>query len=291
LDVVDVKLDDGDDSPGGGVPAGCRVDAWVPTVPGIAEVFHARLVDYAYPPHCHDTWTVLIVDDGAIRYDLDSRHCGAARSTVAVLPPGVIHDGQAAPGSVGFRKRNLYLDPDFLPASLVGPAVDHTTIDDPALRSALAGVHDVLVSDDAHDALDAEGRIALIGERIAAHLGVTPDPGSAEARARADGQLAERLRLLLDEHTVSPVTLREAAAELERSVPHLVRSFSRRYGVSPHAYVIGRRIERARRLLLRGERPADVATAVGFYDQAHLTRHFKRHTSVTPARYAASHRR
>jgi AraC-like DNA-binding protein len=59
--------------------------------------------------------------------------------------------------------------------------------------------------------------------------------------------------------------------------------------VSPHAYVIGRRIEAARRRLLRGDRPADVAVAVGFHDQAHLTRHFKRHTSVTPARYADSH--
>jgi len=277
-----VKLDEGD-----GVPAGCQVDAWVPTVPGIAEVFHARLVDYAYPPHCHETWTVLIVDDGAIRYDLDSRHCDAARSTVAVLPPGVIHDGQAAPGTVGFRKRNLYLDAGFLPPELIGPAVDHTTIDDPALRAALAGVHDVLVSDDAHDGLDAEGRVALIGERIAAHLGVAP----ALAAARADGRLAERLRLLLDEHTVEPVTLRRAAAVLDRSVPHLVRCFTRRYGVSPHAYVIGRRVEQARRRLLRGERPADVATAVGFYDQAHLTRHFKRHTSITPSRFATSHRR
>ena len=76
--------------------------------------------------------------------------------------------------------------------------------------------------------------------------------------------------------------------ELDRSVPHLVRSFTRQFGVSPHAYVIGRRIDAARRDLLRGARPADVAAAVGFCDQAHFTRHFKRHTSMTPARFARS---
>jgi AraC-like DNA-binding protein len=292
LHVLDVGSDGDRD-----LPAACRVDAWVPAVPGIAEVLHARLVDYAYPPHCHDTWTVLIVDAGAIRYDLDSRHCGAARQTVAVLPPGVIHDGQAAPGTVGFRKRNLYLDAGFLPAGLIGAAVDHTTIIDPQLRSAIAGVHDVLVADVADvanggddvagDGLDAEGRLALVGERIAAHLGVAAEP----ATPTDERSLARRLRLLLDEHTVEPITLERAAAQLGRSVPHLVRSFTRQYGVSPHAYVIGRRIERARRQLLRGARPAEVATAVGFYDQAHLTRHFKRHTSTTPARYAASHHR
>jgi AraC-like DNA-binding protein len=75
---------------------------------------------------------------------------------------------------------------------------------------------------------------------------------------------------------------------LDRSVPHLVRSFTGQFGVSPHAYVIGRRVEVARRELLRGARPAHAAAA-GFCDQAHLTRHFKRHTSVTPARFARSH--
>ena len=62
--------------------------------------------------------------------------------------------------------------------------------------------------------------------------------------------------------------------------------FTRQYGVSPHAYVVGRRVEAARHLLLRGARPADVAVAVGFYDQAHFTRHFRRHVGTTPARYA-----
>ena len=282
------------------VPERCRVDAWAPSVPGVAEVFHARIVDYAYPPHCHDTWTVLIVDDGAIRYDLDTRHCGAAGQTVTILPPWVVHDGRPASGTHGFRKRNLYLDEGFLPTELIGPAVDHTNIDDPQLRRALVGLHDSLV--EREDSLDGEARLALIGERIAAHLTST-STSTATATATTMGRatrrpheppapepgIAERLRELLDEHTVVPLTLGQAATLLDRSVPHLVRSFTRRFGVSPHAYVVGRRIDEARRRLLRGTPPADVATAVGFYDQAHLTRHFRRHTSTTPARYAASH--
>jgi len=37
-------------------------------VPGIREVFHAHLVDYAYPSHCHETWAVLIVDGATARF-------------------------------------------------------------------------------------------------------------------------------------------------------------------------------------------------------------------------------
>jgi AraC-like DNA-binding protein len=51
--------------------------------------------------------------------------------------------------------------------------------------------------------------------------------------------------------------------------------------------VIGRRIDRARKLLLAGCPPAEAAIAAGFFDQAHLTRHFRRHTATTPARFAA----
>jgi hypothetical protein len=91
-------------------PGRCHVEAWTPQVPGIREVFHAHLVDYAYPPHCHETWAVLIVDDGAIHYELDRRRCGAVGQTVTILPPGVAHDGRPAPGASGFRKRELYLD-------------------------------------------------------------------------------------------------------------------------------------------------------------------------------------
>lgn len=268
------------------LPSRCRVEAWAPPVPGIREVFHAHMVDYAYPAHCHDTWAVLIVDDGAIRYDLDRRRCAAEGQTVTILPPGVAHDGRPAPGAGGFRKRELYLEDGFLPDTLTGAAVDHTRISDPPLRAALSRLHDglLLSRDNGGESLAAEARLALIGERLAGHLSSARRPAS-----RPEPGLARQLRGLLDEHVTGQVSLARAAVTLDRSVPHLVRSFSRAYGLSPHAYVIGRRIDIARGLLLEGARPAEVATAVGFCDQAHFTRHFKKHTSTTPARYARSH--
>ena len=69
---------------------------------------------------------------------------------------------------------------------------------------------------------------------------------------------------------------------------HLVRAFRREVGIPPHRYLTGRRLDRARHLLLAGHRPSDVAVEVGFHDQAHLTRHFKRTLGVTPGAYAAS---
>ena len=117
-------------------PAGSEwVRAWKPVVAGVREVFHARFVDYAYPPHVHDSWTLFIVDDGWIRYDLESRHRGAGGPPVTILPPSVVHDGRAATGR-GFRKRVLYLGGEVLDERLIGRAVDRPDIPDSALRRA-----------------------------------------------------------------------------------------------------------------------------------------------------------
>ncbi|HWB34472.1 MAG TPA: AraC family ligand binding domain-containing protein, partial [Rugosimonospora sp.] len=130
-----------------------RVTAWRPGVPGIVEVLHARFTEHAYPMHTHDAWTLLIVDDGAIAYDLDRGHHGALQPQVTLLPPHVPHDGRAAT-RLGFRKRVLYLDPAVLGEDLVGAAVDAPTMPDPVLRQWIHRLHRAL--DSPGDAFAAE---------------------------------------------------------------------------------------------------------------------------------------
>ncbi|NEE48998.1 helix-turn-helix transcriptional regulator, partial [Streptomyces sp. SID8455] len=100
--------------------------------------------------------------------------------------------------------------------------------------------------------------------------------------------VAKDLRDLLDERLGEGLTLAEAARLVHAHPTHLVRAFSAAYAIAPHQYVTSRRIDRARRLLLDGVPPGEAATAVGFHDQSHLTRHFKRIAGTTPGRYARS---
>lgn len=257
-----------------------EVKAWRPAVGGIAEAFHAHFTDHAYPMHVHDTWTLLIIDEGVVRYDLDRHEHGALESTVTLLPPQVPHDGQSAT-SRGFRKRVLYLDATLLDETLIGRAVDGPAIIDPVLRQRIHRLHDVLRLQGGE--LEAESRVELIAERLRRHLRRQPEA----IEPRRDRRLAHRMRELLDERIASGVSLREAAAMLHAHPAHLVRTFSREFGIAPHQYLVTRRIDRARRLLLAGEPPHAVAAATGFHDQSHLTRHFKRVVGTTPARYAS----
>lgn len=257
---------------------GQEVSAWRPNVPGIHEVFHAHFTTHAYPSHTHDAWTLLIVDDGVVRYDLDRHEHGALRDQVTLLPPGVPHDGRSARPE-GFRKRVLYLAPDVLDPGLVGAAVDHPSLADSLLRKRVHQLHESLPVDD----LAAQSRFALILDRIGAHFDA---PAPPPARAT----VAHRLREYLDAHLPATPTLTEAAAELDAHPASLVRAFSREFGLPPHRYVTGRRVDLARRHLLAGRPPAEAAVLSGFYDQAHLTRHFTRFLGVGPGRYGLGSR-
>ncbi|MFD6970796.1 AraC family transcriptional regulator [Streptomyces sp. NPDC059949] len=267
------------------------VSAWKPPVPGIAEVFHARFTEHAYPAHVHDTWALMIVDGGRVDFALDrERHGAGVADQVILLPPGVVHDGRTVT-EAGFRKRVLYLDTSVLPERFTGAAVDAPLLADPVLRERVHGLHLALALGEG-DSFEAQSRLAFVRERL--HRWLTGREAPVDGPSGREA--AVRLRELLDARVTEGITLEEASAELGRALggrvhpTQLIRSFRTAYGLPPHAYLTGRRVETARRLLLAGVRPAEAAVAAGFYDQAHLTRHFGRHVGISPARYARTGR-
>jgi len=249
--------------------------AWHPSVPGVREVLHARMTDHAYPAHSHADWALMLVDEGAVVYDLGGRRRIADATSATLLPPGVAHDGRAAPGATGFRKRVAYLDASWAPEVLTG-----ATVDRPGRADLLAGTRRV------HRALAATGE-ELAAEAALLDLAGQVGAGSEGAPPVRDASLARRLRDLLESDLVQGVTLAEAGRALGAHPAHLSRSFSATYGLAPHRYLTSRRVDLARGLLLDGVGAADVAVAAGFHDQSHLTRHFRRVLGTTPGRFAS----
>jgi transcriptional regulator GlxA family with amidase domain len=83
------------------------------------------------------------------------------------------------------------------------------------------------------------------------------------------------------------MSLRQLASQAGLSRRRLSRTFHAEPGMPPSVYQRQLRVEHARRELRTGAPPATVAVGCGFYDQAHLSRVFKRHVGMTPSRYAA----
>jgi len=97
-----------------------------------------------------------------------------------------------------------------------------------------------------------------------------------------------RVKSLLHDRYNERVTLAELASSAGFSPFHLLRLFHASVGMPPHAYLTQLRVSHAKDLLARGAAVAEVASLVGFTDQSHLTRHFKRIVGVPPGAYRAA---
>lgn len=110
-------------------------------------------------------------------------------------------------------------------------------------------------------------------------------PGEDEGRRVPPGIVAARQ--YIDAHLDGKLTLDELAAMAGLSKYRFLRVFGECYGLTPHAYILSSRINRAKRLLLRGEDIGAAAYECGFCDQSHFSRTFSARVGLTPGRYSA----
>lgn len=97
--------------------------------------------------------------------------------------------------------------------------------------------------------------------------------------------LRRRLEEYLDAHVMEGASVGELASFAGISRSHFIHRFRMTFGTTPHRYLVGLRIELAKRHLADGKSPAEVAYLTGFSDQAHLTTVFRQWTGVTPGSY------
>ncbi|MEM6352476.1 MAG: AraC family transcriptional regulator [Cyanobacteria bacterium P01_D01_bin.14] len=129
-----------------------------------------------------------------------------------------------------------------------------------------------------------QGLLALV-----AMLMARARPGSIAEATTTQGLDAERLARVRDYVQASleqPFNLSDLADVAGLSLSLFSRTFKAATGQSPHQYVLSQRVQKARELLAFSPLSiAEIAAACGFYDQAHLTRIFKKQLGTTPGAY------
>jgi len=112
--------------------------------------------------------------------------------------------------------------------------------------------------------------------------------GQARPENRIDMKSVKQAKLFIDERIINGFTLSELEREIGQDRWKLSRDFRSALGTSPYRYLIMRRLDRARRLLLSGHGIADTAHACSFSDQSHFNRHFKKCNGVSPKAWLVS---
>lgn len=114
------------------------------------------------------------------------------------------------------------------------------------------------------------------------HYSTFTQPITFENRSLSNTRLQQAIEYI-HAHLDRELSLAEVARVVNISPTYFANLFKRAMGISPHQYVVQQRVERAKLLLLKTDLAiADIALQVGFSNQSHLTRHFKRLIGVTP---------
>jgi AraC-type DNA-binding domain-containing proteins len=252
------------------------------------ESVRAHFVGHAYDPHWHDSFLVGVTEQGVQQFNCRRVRHRSTPGQVFLLEPGDIHDG-LAPTEEGFTYSTLYLEPAWLDDQLRSlfehapsaglPSFADTLCHDERLARATAlafnSVHyqDLrIVRQTAMDDL-----LACLTRHLHWRKRVNPDPRLPLT--------AQRARDYLHAHLDRDIGLEDLAQTCGVDRFRLTRAFKAAFGLAPHAYLIQLRLARARRLLSQGQTPAEVAMALGFADQSHLGRWFRRAYRLTPADY------
>ncbi len=140
----------------------------------------------------------------------------------------------------------------------------------------------VLETDGSHSHLYAESAATMLAAHLLQHYSVRkrviPDYVGGLPKYKL-----KRVVEYIDAHLDRDLSLAAIAAEINMSRYHFSRLFKQATGLSVHQYVIERRVERSKQLLLQGDlNVAEVAFQVGFANPSHLSFHFKRVVGVTP---------
>ena len=111
------------------------------------------------------------------------------------------------------------------------------------------------------------------------------------ATGRLAGWQVNRLRTFVDDHLDGTIHITDLALVARRSTAYFCRAFKRTFGVTPHAYIVRRRLHRGRHLMLTTDLAlSEIALSCGFTDQAHLCRLFRQTHSQSPAAWRRERR-
>ena len=114
---------------------------------------------------------------------------------------------------------------------------------------------------------------------------------SPPARGGLPPGAMRRVREYVETHISESIDLAALAAIAGLSLYHFARAFKQSAGVTPHHYLVQRRVERAQEMLARTELSlSEIALAAGFSDQSHFARHFRQMLGRTPGQFRWSQR-
>jgi AraC-like DNA-binding protein len=240
---------------------------------------------HAFPRHTHDNFGIGLIVRGAQRSWSGRGTVEAGRGSLITCNPGEVHDGTPIGGSRSWRM--LYSTPEFV-TEIAKDIADGARMNFEFTHPVIgAGCEHVRRFEVAYAAAIADGTRLLVEEAL---LLLFAGLLAKSSRRLLPSAGIGRAKTLIDDDPGAAVSLAALARETGLSRYQVVRAFAREIGLTPHAYLVQRRLAAARAMIARRVPLSDIASTCGFADQSHFNRHFVRSYGMTPGTFAAAYR-
>ncbi|WP_126225338.1 AraC family transcriptional regulator [Burkholderia ambifaria] len=256
----------------------------------------ARTVDdgrtICYAKHTHDTFSLGAILGGTSTYLNGATKEHVGRGVLVIIDPEQVHACNPY-GPDAWAYRMVYVDVPWL------ARLQHSLGRDPNrdfhgfspklterrdLFAQFGRFYRTLVA----PGVDPLGKESAAVEFFTGLHGALDRELPDDTRRGADNAKLARAADYIAAHCRQAVTLDAICAAADLSPSYLIRAFNARYGMTPHAFLIDRRVQYGRAELRRGRPIADVALDAGFADQAHFQRAFRRIAAATPGQYRSA---
>ncbi len=252
------------------------------------ECLSATFRTHVFPPHTHESYVIGAVVGGMNVYRISGAMVRAGPGELCFVNPGEVHD--AVPEGDGYSYRMIYPKPSLLQTIVeiaTGRRAAAPQFNGPVIRDELLSARYLR----AHEALESGAEPLGVDEALTSVLLDMIDRHGGGLRAIAAGLepvAVRRAKDYLAAHVDEQVELEQLARAAGLSPFHLIRVFRKATGMTPHNWLVDRRVHLACNLLREGLSATHVAARCGFSDQSHLTRVFKSRLGVTPGQFRLS---
>jgi len=254
------------------------------------EIRHTKNSGRHYKPHIHSTLSIGAIDNGQVLYNVEGKQALLSKGKLAIINPDTLH--HCNPQEKAVRSYYMiYLDTQWcyqLQYALFGNQTfipsNKILLDDECIYLQYINTVNIFLND--QFLIEKEQSLIQLLESIFLQLNACKEKSNSVTKSNNDclAQI-EQLKAYLKENLTADITVNNLALELNANPYTLLRQFKKKVGITPHAYRLNYKVEQAKHYLKKGLSISDVAFQCGFFDQSHLSRHFKTITTVTPKEY------
>ena len=250
------------------------------------ELKEATFKHKHFPTHFHETYSIGVIKNGIENLKIKDNNYIATPKTIVIINKYELHSNSFY-NNDNWTYQTINLNSDalsFLSKELNQKAdknfVFKNLIEDDFLFNMISNFHQA-------SNFNSYSQISDISKHLIKNYLVEKEEDKLNYPKW--GSIILEIKNLLDCHMDEKINIEIMAKKYNKTSFQLIRAFKAHTGLTPNAYLILIRLNKAKKLLAIGNKIIDTALECGFFDQSHFTNYFKKYFGVSPKQYAENY--